>query len=103
MKTKIKRIWWDLTHPKEWYIFLSISRTLWKIKDYDRIESDYSSVLCHATLSRMSKTNYQLQSVYSVIDEAQQDIHYGIIKEDLSGIIEGGGTLEDVKEYLRGL
>lgn len=99
----LRRFWFDLTNPKQWGIYIVISRLFWKIKDYDRLESDYCSVLCHATNSKMSKPNYNLTTIYSEIDEAQGMAHYGIVKDDLNDLFENGGTIEDVKEYVNGL
>lgn len=100
---KIKILWFDFTHPKEWQVYLFIMRQVWKLKDYDRIEYDYGCVLDHATLSRMSKTNYQLPIIYSVIDDAQRENHYDTVKSDLLEIINSGGSIDDVKEYLNDL
>ncbi len=78
-------------------------RWKWYIKDYERLEYDYSCTLCHATLGRMSKSGYDLKDIYSEIDNAQEKFHYDIIKSDINDIIKEGGTIEDVKEYVNGL
>lgn len=94
-----KRLWFDFTHPKEWQIYLAISHCIWKIKDYDRIAYDYGCVLDHATCGRMSKTNYDLKTIYSVIDNAQKDMHYEIIKSDLMGMIDNGADINEIWQY----
>jgi hypothetical protein len=99
----LRRFWFDLNHPKQWGIYIVISRFFWKIKDYDRLEWDYCSVLCHATNDRMSKPNYDVTTIYSEIDDAKSNSYYSIVKDDLSGLINYGGTIEDVKKYLNGL
>ena len=48
-------------------LFQTIKEIIFKIKDYDRVESDYSSVLDYATGGVLSKTNYTLESVYDAI------------------------------------
>jgi len=51
----------------------------------------------------MSKPNYDVTTIYSEIDDAQSNSYYSIVKDDLSGLINYGGTIEDVKKYLNGL
>lgn len=100
---RLKRLWFDLVHPKQWHIYYAISRCLWKLKDYDRLEYDYGCVLDNATCGRMSKTNYDLQTVYSVIDDAQSVLYYGIVKDDINELIENGATIDEIREYVNGL
>lgn len=97
------RFWIDLTRPREWRISLAVSRLLWKIKDYDRLESDYCNVLCHATDARMSKPNYELNTVYSIIDEAQSNCYYSIVRDDINNLINEGATMAELKEYVNNL
>lgn len=52
-----------------------IKDIIFKVKDYDRIENDYSSVLDYATGGILSKTNYTLDSVY-------EGIQYNLQKHD---------------------
>jgi hypothetical protein len=73
------------------------------LKDYDRLEYDYGCVLDHSTWGRMSKTNYELQTIYSVIDDAQSEVHYGIIKDDVNELINGGATIDEIREYINSL
>lgn len=49
-----------------------IKDIIFKVKDYDRIENDYSSVLDYATGGILSKTNYTLDSVYEGIQHNLQ-------------------------------
>jgi len=81
-------------------IIFNIKRKIFYIKDYQRLEHDYSCVLAHATLSRMSKTNYNLQTIYNVIDDAQQEFHFDFIKSDLINLIKDGGKIEDIENYI---
>jgi hypothetical protein len=99
----LKRAWFDFMRPKDWYWIYKIRRTIWKIKDYDRLEHDYCCVLCHATGSRMSKPNYHLNTIYLEIDEAQSETYYGIVKDDILTTIEAGGDIEEIKEYVENL
>ena len=55
-----------------------IKDIIFKIKDYDRLESDYCTCLCYFTNNKMSKPNYQLESVLTVIGESTTEyIDYG--------------------------
>lgn len=47
-----------------------IKDIIFKIKDYDRLESDYYTCLCYFTNNRMSKPNYELGTVVTVIGDA---------------------------------
>lgn len=100
---RLKRVWFDLTHPKQWHVYYVISRCFWKLKDYDRLERDYGCVLDNATCSRMSKTNYDLQTIYSVINDAQSELHCSIIKDDVNDLIDGGATVDEIREYINSL
>jgi hypothetical protein len=100
---KLRRFWFDLTHPKEWYLCHMISSIIWKIKDYDRLEYDYGCVLDHATCSRMSKTNYDKDTIYAVIDDAQRELHYFAVKDDINELINEGATIDEIKDYVNQL
>lgn len=76
---------------------------LFKIKDYDRIQSDYSRVLDFATDSKMSKTNYDLKTIYAVINDTQQESYYSSVKDDINMIIHDGGTIDDIQNYVNEL
>jgi hypothetical protein len=98
-KTWFKYYFWYLTHPSDWLIFYKIKYFIWKIKDYDRLQYDYSCVLCHATGNRMSYTTYELNDIYSEIDDAQYHYWHDTFKEDLLEMINKGATIEEIKEY----
>jgi hypothetical protein len=100
---KLKRIFVDLTSPRDWYWLWYVKRILWKIKDYDRLEYDYCCVLCHATNDRMSESSYELSVIYSEIDDAQRDNHYSVIKDDLNMLIDGGCDVDDIRKYINDL
>ena len=44
-----------------------IKEIIFKIKDYDRLESDYCTCLCYFTNNKMSKPNYKIEAVKEVI------------------------------------
>ena len=44
-----------------------IKEITFKIKDYDRLESDYCTSLCYFTNNKMSKPNYKIEAVEKVI------------------------------------
>ena len=68
-------------------------------KEYNRLENDYACVLDHATMWRMSKTNYYLNDIYWEIDSAQEKHHMEYIWDDVIEILKDWGTIEDIKEY----
>jgi hypothetical protein len=80
-----------------------IKDIIFKIKDYDRLAWDYSRVLCHATDNILSKTNYKVEDVLKVIDEAQEAYYHQEIQRDLIELIENDATWDDIKEYLERL
>lgn len=47
-----------------------IKDIIFKVKDYDRLENDYCTCLCYFTNNRMSKPNYVLKEVETVITDA---------------------------------
>lgn len=49
------------------WIIDKIKDIIFKAKDYDRLESDYSSCLCYFTNNRLSKTNYEINGLITVI------------------------------------
>lgn len=51
----------------------------------------------------MSRSNYDLETMKSVIDDAQQNHYYGVVKSDLELLIKDGGTIEDLKDYIKRL
>ena len=48
----------------------TIKDVIFRIKDYDRLESDYCHCLCYFTNNRMSKPNYKIETVEEVILES---------------------------------
>ena len=55
-------------------IIRKIKETIFKIKDYDRLESDYSQMLDYATGGILSKTGYELNTVHTAIAEHWKEI-----------------------------
>ena len=51
-------------------IIESIKEIIFKIKDYDRLESDYCTCLCYFTNNKMSKPNYKIDAVETVISDS---------------------------------
>jgi hypothetical protein len=72
-------------------------------KYYEEMEMRFINILDHATGSRMSKSKYTVDAMRHCIDEHQQEAYYSIVKDDLQMIIKGGGTLADVKKYIKTL
>lgn len=52
----------------------TIKDIIFKIKDYDRLELDYSAALDYATGGVMSKTNYTREAVYETIYEHWKNV-----------------------------
>jgi len=103
MKKQLKMLWFDLIHPKQWYISYIISHFFWKLKDYDRLELDYSCILDNVTDGKMSKTNYEKQTIFSVINDTQSELYYGIIKDDINEMIDNGATISEIRNYVNEL
>jgi len=102
-----------------------IKEIIFKVKDYDRLESDYCTCLDYATNSQMSKPNYDINVVKSVILDAKAEcMNHGYLhaKEELidtfiekaeeflykelnDGFIECGDMerlIEEFKTYIKG-
>ena len=62
-------------------MFSKIKETIYKVKDYDRLEYDYCNVLDRVTGSRLSKPNYTLSAVHDAINEHLEE-HDGRVIED---------------------
>lgn len=80
-----------------------IQNIMRKIKDYDRLEGDYSVVICECTNSKLSKTNYETGVVIEEIQRAQQESTEEIIKDDLLDIINKTKGMERInllREYV---
>jgi len=100
---KLRQLLFDFTNVGEWRIVVWAKNIAWKIKDYDRLEYDYSCVLDHATCSEMSKTYYDKTTIYAVIDSKQEQFYYSIVKSDILEIIANKGDIEDIYEYVNNL
>ena len=74
-----------------------------EVQGNEEIEERFCLILEHATLGSMSRSNYDLETMKSVIDDAQQNHYYGVVKSDLEQLIKDGGTMEDVKDYINSL
>lgn len=70
-----------------------IKDVIFKIKDYDRLESDYCSVLDYATGGVLSKSNYTLESVYEAISdyEKQREKEFQRPAEQIQKILDSVG------------
>lgn len=82
-------------------LFQTIKDVIFKIKDYDRLESDYSSVLDYATGGVLSKTNYTLESVYDAI-RYNVEKHDEYVEHDYLEQLKKGAVETEVKGYLNG-
>lgn len=51
-------------------IISRIKDIIFKIKDYNRLESDYCTCLCYFTNNKMSKPNYKIDVVETVIADS---------------------------------
>ncbi len=87
-------ILYRLFHPKEWRIIQWINEIRFKIKDYDRLEYDYSCVLHYATSGKMSKTNYELETIYTIIDETQHELSCDIVND-----LMDNGDIDELRNY----
>lgn len=72
-------------------------------KEIERLEHDYSLLLEHVTFGLLSKTNYKIEDILPIVDDKQNEWYEGTIKEDILNIVNGGGTLEDVMDYVNDL
>lgn len=67
-------------------IINKIKDIIFKIKDYDRLKSDYCTCLCYFTNNKMSKPNYRIDVVKKVIMESigeYIDEGYNLAMEEL--------------------
>lgn len=49
-----------------------IKEIIYKVKDYDRLESDYCTLLDHVTNGILSKPNYKMDGVFEVVAQAKK-------------------------------
>jgi hypothetical protein len=71
-----------------------------RLEEYDEMEDRFCLILDHASMGNMSKSNYTVEAMKSVIDDAQQKHFYSFIKSDLEAILNDSGTIDDIKEYI---
>lgn len=57
-------------------MFNRIKDIIFKIKDYDRLEYDYSAVLCHVTDGRLSKTGYEINGLLTQLSDMLTEGYY---------------------------
>ncbi|NDV63901.1 hypothetical protein [Bacteroides sp. 224] len=74
-----------------------------RLKEYDEMETRFCLILDHASMGNMSKPNYTVEAMKSVIDDAQQKHFYELFKSDIETILNAGGTIDDVKKYINDL
>lgn len=65
-----------------------IKDIIFRIKDYERLESDYCTLLDHVTNGILSKPNYKMDGVFEVVAQAQKQ--------------RDGWLIDDVCEWLKG-
>ena len=56
-------------------MFEKIKDIIFKIKDYDRLENDYSTCLYYFTNGRLSKTNYEIRGLETLITDVITEYH----------------------------
>ena len=75
------------------------------IKDYERLSYNFSCILTQITDSKMSKTNYDLETMYAVIDDELNKQYLEIYQSDIKDILNEKLTdkekIEEIKEYLK--
>lgn len=92
-----------------------IKEIIFKIKDYDRLESDYCTCLCYFTNNKMSKPNYKIEVVKEVIidsigeylDEGYNEATRKAIEwlkeqDEIIGVSFQEDFLERFKNYMKG-
>ena len=93
-------------------MFDRIKDIIFKIKDYDRLEHDYSLCLCYFTNNRLSKTNYEIRGLETVICDTIWEYHeegykraiedvFKWMEEHLSEYVAGAGERNELKDALR--
>lgn len=80
-----------------------IKEILHKIKDYDRLESDYCNFIHHMTMGRMSKSKYDIDLVKSTADVVQERFFTKNFEYAFNEILEieksNKKRIEMLKEY----
>ncbi len=80
-------------------MFERIKDIIYKIKDYDRLENDYSVLLCHVTDGRLSKTTYDIDRLLTVVNDIlyeRDEETYKECKKDLALTWEDVKKIEDL-------
>lgn len=67
------------------------------------LKSRYESLICGLSNGQVSKYDTDFPAIEEAINDAQQQLHYGIIKDDLQKLIDDGGTMLDVQMYVNNL
>lgn len=70
-------------------LFKAIKEIIFKVKDYDRLEHDYSAVIDFATEGRLSKTNYELEGVFEAITDSRMELVETVQYEERKKMREG--------------
>ena len=77
-------------------LVMYIREILWKIKDYDRLEGDYSRLLCYVTNGNLSNTLYHWDDIEIEVDKAQSNQWYGYLKDDIKDL----DTKKEILDYI---
>ena len=82
-----------------------ITTTDWK-KEFERQDERLSYLLNH--YCNLSKTNYTMEVMTSEIDRCQEQLYYGVVKDDIGAIIKDTDLspkdkLEEIQNYLDSL
>lgn len=105
----LKKIWnWVCGIKKEirsYFIGRRIERNyrLFRIADYERLEDEYSEVLSRLSFGAISEPNMSVYDLVVRIENKQAEFCFAIVKDDLTSLINNGGTIEDIKDYIERL
>lgn len=80
-------------------MFEKIKEIIFKIKDYDRLQHDYSLCLCYFTNNRLSKTNYEIRALETLICDTigeYQEEGYEQAKKQLALTAESIGCIIEI-------
>ena len=88
-------------------LIAKIKEIIYKVKDYDRLESDYCTVLDMVTGGRLSKPNYTMESVHKAFNEFLDDHDKEVYKpaktvEKILNRIEKDATWMVISVYKNG-
>ena len=102
------RILWILYNPKQ--IISNIKEYFkhlkQKITDYDQLDYDYGCIIDHATMGVLSKTNYDIEIVKSMINEKQEEFHREVYNDDVQAILDTkkitpSKKIKRIQEYIK--